>query len=217
MLIPSVRKIHNHNSCKVIGHSFSFKMGGLISWESTLERDWLLNLEANPDIRTIVSQPQKFRVYHEGDWHRYTPDFQVEWLPELNRLPTIYEVKPDEIAKDPTWVDYFKSIRQLLTRLGYHFEVVTESQIRPEPQFCNIKSLRLYASVFVSPYERQQILAEITRSQRPSIDELLAALNRHDIVLPQVYRMLWDGDLAYEQQRPLTRATRLDVFKRGIQ
>nr|WP_294863777.1 hypothetical protein [uncultured Pseudogulbenkiania sp.] len=45
MLIPSVRKIHNHNSHKVIGLSYSHKMGQQIPYESTLEVDWMLQLQ----------------------------------------------------------------------------------------------------------------------------------------------------------------------------
>jgi hypothetical protein len=129
MLIPAVRKIHNHNSHKVIGFSYSYKMNGLIVWESPLERDWLLHLEGTPTIRSIYGQPQKFDYCFEGTWHRYTPDFEVHWKAP-SKLHTIYEVKPDEIAADSVFKAEANSIGLQLATLGYEFIVVDSKIIR---------------------------------------------------------------------------------------
>ncbi|WP_203564209.1 TnsA endonuclease N-terminal domain-containing protein [Deefgea sp. CFH1-16] len=214
MLIPSVRKIHNHHSSKVISHIYSFKINSLITCESTLERDWLLHLEANPDVQRIVSQPIQFRVYHENKWRRYTPDFLVEWSPKLGELPTIYEVKPYEIASTADWDSYFKSIRELLLGLGYRFEVVTERQIRTEPTLGNLKMLRLYASEFISKQERQEISLAVGNVSACSIHHLVELLGRS--ALAGIYRMLWDGELRYERSCKLSMATNLWVPEGGV-
>lgn len=50
-----------------------------IQWESTLERDWLLHQGTNLSVRKIYSQPNTFDYCHDGRWHRYTPDFNVQF------------------------------------------------------------------------------------------------------------------------------------------
>lgn len=63
MLIPSVRKIHNHNSHKVIGFSYCRKMGQVIPYESTLEISWLLHhktTQSNPEANGTANLPWYF-------------------------------------------------------------------------------------------------------------------------------------------------------------
>lgn len=199
MLIPSVRKIHNHNSHKVIGFSFSYKMNGLIPWESTLERDWLLHLEANPSIREIYSQPDTFDYCYEGKWHRYTPDFEAIWY-DGNRLPTLYEVKPDEVTADNNFKKTANAIGLQLTTLGYEYIVVDSRLIRSGNQLANLNFLKHYVDVFVTQRDRQHIANFLSQVTACRLAWLAIRFGNKDLALAGLYRLLWEGWLDYDKR-----------------
>jgi hypothetical protein len=54
------------------------KRGGLVQFESELERKLILLLERDPTVHDYRSQPETFHFEDEaGRQRRYTPDFQV--------------------------------------------------------------------------------------------------------------------------------------------
>ncbi|KPC52280.1 TnsA endonuclease N-terminal domain-containing protein [Amantichitinum ursilacus] len=202
MLIPSVRRIHNRNSRKVIGHSYSYKMEGLLTWESTLERDWLLRLEVDSRVRAITAQPRKFDIWHDDKRRLYTPDVLVEWV-DPSRRPTLQEVKPDRVALEPGWQEYFGSIRETVDKDGWDFDVITESQIRQEPHLWNAKALRMYAGVQVSL--KQRISAQGLARNGCSISGLAA---RCPHLSPEtIYRLILDGALRFLHHERLSSGT----------
>lgn len=203
MLIPSVRKIHNHNSQKVIGLSFSHKMNGLIFWESPLERDWLLQLEANPAIREIYGQPRKFDYCLDGKWHRYTPDFEVHWKDK--RLPvTIYEVKSDEVAADTTFKSKANAIGIQLAIQGYEYIVVDSRLIRSGNQLANLNFLKHYVDVFVTQRDRQHIADFLSQATTCRLAGLAIRFGNKDLALAGLYRLLWEGWLDYDKRKKVS-------------
>lgn len=198
MLIPSVRKIHNHNSHKVIGFSYSYKMNGLIPWESTLERDWLLHLEATPSIRAIYGQPQTFDYCDDGKWHRYTPDFEVQWR-DNDRLPTLYEVKPYEVTITPDFVTTSKAIRASLAEQGYEYLVVDSKTIRDGHHLANLNHLKHYADVFVTQRDRERLSDYLIRWGTCWLIRLAVWLGGKSLGMAELYRLLWEGWLEYNK------------------
>lgn len=200
MLTPSVRKIHNHNSHKVIGFSYSHKMNGLIPWESTLERDWLLHLEANSSIKTIQGQPQKFDYCFDGKWHRYTPDFEVQWKDSISRLPTIYEVKPDEIAADSAFKAEASAVGVQLATIGYEFIVVDSKIILGGNHLKNLNCLKHYVDVFVTQRDRQLIANYLLQTEQCTLAWLAMRFGNKHLSLCGLYRLLWEGWLDYDKR-----------------
>jgi len=203
MLIPSVRKIHNHNSHKVIGLSFSYKMNGQIPWESTLERDWLLHLEANPAIREIYGQPRKFEYCLNGEWHRYTPDFEVHWK-DKSRLVTVYEVKSDEVAADTIFKSRANAIGLRLATLGYEYIVVDSKLIRSGNQLANLNFLKHYVDVFVTQRDRQHIANFLSQVTTCRLAGLAIRFGNNDLTLAGLYRLLWEGWLDYDKRKKVS-------------
>jgi hypothetical protein len=208
MLIPSVRKIHNTRSNKVIGYSYIFKMHSLIAWESTFERDYLYHLEANPDIRYIYSQPKKFSIFHEGVWHRYTPDFQTIGLNEQDSI--FYEVKPSDIAMAHDWKGYLESIRVALAMLGFEFVVVTENEIRLEPNLSNLKKLRAYAGEFVELEIKKRICDWILAHPNGCIQQLSLEAAAP---LQFIFSLMWNGTIQYDNNKKISLVTQLSLKK----
>lgn len=200
MLIPSVRKIHNHNSNKVIGLSYSYKMNGQILWESELERDWLLHLEANPAIREIYGQPRKFDYCLAGEWHRYTPDFEVHWK-DKSRLVTIYEVKPEEKASDAAFKAMANAIGLRLATLGFEYVVVDSKMINAGNHLANLNSLKFYANVFVTQRDRQRIADYLSQVTTCRLAWLVIRLGNKDLTLAGLYHLLWEGWLDYDKRK----------------
>lgn len=196
VLIPSVRKIHNVNSWKVIGRSFSPKMGVALDWESTLERDWLLCLDGDPAVRAFGVQPRAFNYLYEGGWHRYTPDVEVHWA-AADELPTIYEVKPLEVASSPSFKQKAATIGAVVKAKGYRFEVVTETEIRAEPRLSNLRFLKYYSAVDVTNSERDMVSHMLEAQGACSLQVLSHVLADTSVNLATLYRLLWDGYIRY--------------------
>lgn len=203
MLIPSVRKIHNHNSHKVIGLSYSYKMNGLIPWESTLERDWLLHLEAMPAVLEIYSQPQTIDFSHDGKWHRYTPDFEVRWR-DHDRLPTLYEVKPHSVAADLDFIATSKSIGLTLAQQGYEFVVVDSKAIRNGHLLQNLNFLKHYATAFVTQRDRERLAIYLHHHPICSLFRLAVRAGSKTLGMPELYHLLWEGWLEYDTREKVS-------------
>lgn len=205
MLIPSIRKIHNVNSSKVIGLSYSFKMAGLIPWESTLERDWLLHLESNLAIREIYGQPETFDYCFQGKWHRYTPDFKACWH-DPHRLPTLYEVKPHDVASSDVFRQQSDCIRQALAMYGYEYVVKDEYEIRRQPVLNNLNFLKHYADMFVSRQDRDRIHDAFDDGKTFCLQWLLEQFGWHKTDLAKLYHLMWRGWLVYDEHRVVSRS-----------
>lgn len=140
-----MRKISNRNSNKIIGKIPNFKTGKMVQYESQLERDYIFRLLYDSKVQSFTHQPLALQYSLDGRKRRYTPDFLV--IENNNHM--IVEVKPEE--KLPQYENKFKAIKSELYNLGYQFEVVTDRQIRVEPQLANIKFLYRYVDIDISP------------------------------------------------------------------
>lgn len=205
MLIPAIRKIHNINSSKVIGLSYSFKMAGLIPWESTLERDWLLHLESNRDIREIYGQPETFDYTFAGKWHRYTPDFKACWH-DAHRLPTLYEVKPHDVACSALFRQKCDCIRQAMAMYGYEYVVKDEYEIRRQPALNNLNFLKHYADMFVSRQDKDRIHDAFAGNKTLCLQWLLEQFGWHGPDVAKFYHLIWQGWLEYDERHVVSRS-----------
>lgn len=203
MLIPTVRRIHNINSDKVIGRNYSVKMAGYIQWESLLERDNLLWLEFRRDVIAYRSQPDTYRyINHEGRDLAYTPD--VEVVLSDHPFPICQEVKPSDVARDPTFEVAHEARRKALLARERELHLVTEEQIRREPHLSSIKFLSAYAGVeALLPCEQLVMAQTLTRlGGMTSVQALASALSNTDIRIDQLFREAFSGALWLDISRP---------------
>lgn len=210
MLLPSVRKIHNVNSTKVIGDFYSHKMGGFLRFESTLERDWLLWLEYRRDVLSYLCQPQTFSFVAHAKGRQYTPDVLVEF--NSNRRATCFEVKPADICDSPRIQRRFRYCAAAVEQHGYDFEVVTEVDIRPEPQLTNLKRLASYASEPALTESEARVLYGVMDSLgTSSIHTVLQACTESGmpLTLNAIYRELFCGGLDADITQPLNRLSHI--------
>jgi len=212
MLTPSVRKIHNKNSRKVISLVYVPQTNSHVACESQLEHRWLLQLTSNPAIAKITSQPMKVDYLLDGEWHTYTPDFLVIWKDE-KRIPIVYEVKP--YIQMRKYLEKFQAIKQELAQKGYEFIVVSEDVIDTQPLNRNIKKLKHYSSCFVDLSQRLAIY-EATPKEGIQIEELCGQFPDRNATLCAVFKLLRDGDLAFNSDEVLTLQSLVWIGQGGL-
>lgn len=206
MLSSTARKIYNTNSTKVIGLFYSRKMRQHVPFESTLERDWLLWLEFDPIVQSIISQPNTFKASGNEFVSSYTPDVAVRLLGRPRLL--CYEVKPYSVAKSQIFLQRFSSCQQLLRQAGFDLQCVTEKDIRKEPQLTNLKRLSAFArGPALSDDAWRKLQAALIESPQ-RIDVVLKSLN---LRLEEIYHTIFIGKLTTDMETSITRCSVIDL------
>src|SRR6266705_3305876 len=136
----------------------------MTAFESSLERDFFLLLDFNPDVEFFEEQPVKI-VYHDANGRRrtYTPDVLVRYRndrpPARHIKPLLCEVKyRDDLRQH--WVAYrpkFRAAGRYARQQGWRFRVVTERHIRT-PYLDNVKFLRSYQAMAINASYRTWLL-----------------------------------------------------------
>jgi len=186
--------------------------GRQLPFESALERDFLLVLDADRNVRDVHGQPVRIRYEDdEGRSRHYTPDFLVEY--DAGRRPQVlYEVKYRADLR-AQWADLrqsFLAARRHARRSRMRFSIVTERDIRgpfldnwrflrgygdldPEPRIEDHLSLTLAALGASTP----AVLLEAAYSDREARIRAIAPL----------WRLLAIGRVHCEMHAPLTMAS----------
>ena len=160
------------------GYKHSEKSTKKISYESSLEADFIDVLEWDSRIKFYEEQPVTIQYLNENkQLRKYTPDFLVEFHDKPNsdlpiNVPIIYEVKySDElIRKMAEFEPKFNAAKAYCKSEGFEFKVITEIEIRNE-YLENIK--------FLKRFKRGQI-------HLPMKDYLKTQLSKFEITTPEI-------------------------------
>jgi hypothetical protein len=150
----------------------------MTAFESSLERDFLLLLDFDPDVEFFEEQPVKI-VYHDASRRRrtYTPDVLVRYRtdppPARHTKPLLCEVKyRDDLRQH--WTDYrpkFRAAGRYAQQRGWRFRLVTERHVRT-PYLDNVKSLLLDSGVVALTMSYDPIFVIISSSKPLSFNDL---------------------------------------------
>jgi len=146
----SVRKMRNTYSSSVSGIKYSAKNDRSLSFESTLERDFIYLLEFDDNVEFFEVQPITIDYTdYEGKLRRYTPDFFVRYdihtEPAKWFEPMLFEIKYRNDLKE-NWKDYkckFQAALRFASNKGWRFKILTEKEIRTD-YLINAKFLLKY-------------------------------------------------------------------------
>ncbi len=128
-----------------------------IAFESTLERDFLIRLEADRSVIEVISQPVTIRYRANGSEHPYTPDYLVHYrqhgvLPRYGRhLPSeLVEVKPREklVRNLKKWKPKFRAATRYCLENGFVFRLMHEGRVRDQA-WENMRFLARYRKIAV--------------------------------------------------------------------
>lgn len=201
-----VRKLKN--SRRALTGKVNLEAGGVAGFESSLERDLLIVLDANPQVLRVQEQPFTLTHVHGGRVRRYTPDVLAEF--DRDEIPTVvYEVKPLEVLKED-WQELrprFKAAVAYCRRRDWQFKIVTERHIRT-PYLQNAKFLRRYRAMDTL-YVRQAQLRYTASALGPTTPEALLAAaywpeEERALAIPALWQMVARGDFDIDLNKPLS-------------
>lgn len=135
----TARKVVTRSGRGVRGFSPSRKMGTMIPWESTLERDAFLLFEMSSAVIRYYAQPEKIQFELNGQVHHYFPDAKLE----LSDETIVYvEIKPRARLNKPEIKQRMEAIRKYYeNQPNTKFLILDEHHIRAEPRLTNLKLL----------------------------------------------------------------------------
>lgn len=114
------------------GKFASKKTGKLHFFESSLERDFILLLEADPVVLDYIEQPLSIQYSPTDKRFKYTPDFLVTFDHPLLKRNILYEIKylSELNKKEDDFFSKFSAAKEYANEKGWDFEVLTENEIR---------------------------------------------------------------------------------------
>lgn len=166
----AVRKVSNRGG-NIIGFYPSLKMGRMVAFESTIERDLVYLLDYERQVEEFCEQPCKIEYLHDGKKRTYTPDYSVRFI---GGHEVIVECKPAELTGKEENRRKFEAGRNWAANEGVSYEVVTDEMLRQGCRLQNIKFLSQFARHELPVAVKQQIFKLLQSSPRPlSIQEIL--------------------------------------------
>ena len=203
-----VRKIGN--SRRALTGRVRAGEGGVLNFESSLERDWLMVLDFSTDVIAVREQPFTITYEWEGGTRKYTPDMLAEHVTKSG-VPAvvIYEVKyHDELrTKWDELKPRFKALMTYCRSRGWRFKIVTERQIRT-PFLQNAKFLRRYRAIDSNVSVRLQLLYTFKALGETTPEALLTAAYWDEDTrlraIPQLWKLVAERKVLTDLADPLT-------------
>lgn len=186
-------------------------------FESSLERDWLEQLDFLPDVSALQVQPFTVEYELDGQKRRYTPDIAAVWGHDTNARTVVYEVKPsDELrAGWPGYRPRFIAATRYCRARGWRFKVVNERHIRT-PKLENFRFLRRYLRLQPDPGVRLHLLTTLRTIGRTTVRGLLTgaywSADNQAVALPYLWKLIADFEVQVSLEEPLTMATPIEAI-----
>lgn len=212
-----VRKIPK-NYRNVTGRAPHEKAMGSASFESLLERDFLLLLEFSNEVKRFEVQPVTIRWQDDtGARRTYTPDVLVHYHASTGLKTTLFEVKyRKDLNRD--WVDLrekFKAAIRYAKEHGWRFKLVSEIEIRT-PYLENIRFLSPFVknppAAFPEVEQYMDLLSrEIRRSGESTPQNLIRDVFNSEWqqakLLPVLWYLVGSGQIGADLTRPINMKT----------
>jgi hypothetical protein len=189
--------------------------GDGVAFESSLERDWLICLDFNPEVQLLLEQPFSLSYGHEGGTKRYTPDVLAQYREVDGLVPVIvYEVKPlSELRQEwPKYRRRFSAAVSFCRERDWRFKVVTEKHIRT-PFLQNAKFLRKYRTNGEQQLYKEQLLYSLKALGRTTPQALLAFSylqeEKRMAALTELWRLVAMREIEADLTVPLTMSSEI--------
>ncbi|MEO9871155.1 TnsA endonuclease N-terminal domain-containing protein [Ekhidna sp.] len=191
--VRTLKKNHTSLTGKV-----SNSDGDLNSFESSLERDFILLTNFDSNVEKFVEQPTKIEYHDEfGRLRHYTPDFLVFYrnkaLDQPYYKPTLVEIKYSERLKKDRDIlkPKFDAANIHCRKKGWEFKVVTEKDIRTDFLY-NVKFLSGYLnSSEVKNEDINLLIDSISEMEIATPLKLIDSLSSEDKVKATLLYTIW--------------------------
>lgn len=160
-----------------------------ISFESWVERDYLIAADFDPDITGISVQPFTFRFLSAaGKQRQHTPDV---FLRTRSGDGVVVDVRPDRLV-DHKAREAFDATSELCSRAGWTYRRAGD---QPAIRAANLRWLAGYRN----PRNRRQdvvtdLISLLTATPK-TIGEAAVASGEPILVLPTLYHLLWTHEI----------------------
>lgn len=192
-----VRKIPK-NYLFVTGGYSSQKNKVMDSFESLLEKDYLMLLDFDGEVESFEVQPVRIPVI--GIRTGYVPDVLVKYRPDPEtgeiRNQLLVEVKhTDDLKRNHAkYAKKFAAAHAYAEERDWQFAVVDQTQIRI-PRLANLKFLREYRNIEPNEQDVKTVLKQVGKlSKLASVNSLLTAICKQDYDrlhwLPVIWHMV---------------------------
>jgi TnsA endonuclease-like protein len=184
------------------------------AFESTLERDFMLLVEFDPDVLSYEEQPVRIDYLSaDGQARHYTPDI----LATYRQIPNSTTLKPPLLAEIKYRRDLFEQWRGLKPKFraarryakerGWSFKIITEVEIRT-PYLKNVKFLRQYQRRPINLDGAGLLLQKASELGSTDPESLLASMcqDAHDRahLLPTLWSLVAQRKIGADLNQPLT-------------
>lgn len=191
------RKVVTYRSGHFTGFVPSRKNKDMVQYESILERDYIMLLEADGDVARYTEQPAAIEWSDGVDFHTTTFDFCVtlssgkRYLVEVKPLAKVVKYGLDEL---------YGYARAAAKDQGYDdLELWTDRELKAEPRLLNAVLVASATTTFESADVQLALLTairEIRRiTSRVTVRELRAASKLGDAAYWAIVRMVARGQL----------------------
>lgn len=177
--------------------------GSSIPYESTLERDLIIVHAFREDVEDIVAQPITIPFVKNGVTYKYTPDFFIKFVENVDRPSMIIEVKPHDLwqANWREWSDKWKTMRRYCKNNGYTFRIYDESRIR-NIALANINLLMKFRNSAIEKEDQEAVLEQVQLMGTTTIDYLLTRFYAGSLLrnhgLRVIYHLLATKQLKFD-------------------
>lgn len=200
---------------------YAFRGQVAVSFESTLERDFLMRCEFQLSVLDVIAQPVEIPFKADsGREYAYTPDFLVYYrLGSRSHIdypkPMLVEVKPEEEWRQNwrEWLPKWKAARRYAVDQGWKFRIFDESRIR-DMVLSNIRYLERYSRMAFDPADSGQVVNTVSLMGGCNVDYLLS---RHfagiyrERGLAHLWHLVATRQLDCDMSAPLSLSTELWV------
>ncbi len=186
-----------------------------VDFESPVERDFLLLLDLDRDVKAVEGQPVSIPWRDErGREFPYRPDFLVTFLPGRDQLPIhqplkakpwLVEVKPHQELKE-NWRKYHRRFRAAVAyarERDWKFRIWTDRRIRT-PRLENARQLLRFMTL---PYEKARCEALLRALENCGTEmtarELIAAVCQDPINQAMLWSLVAWRNIGADLSRPL--------------
>lgn len=200
------RRVITRGPIRVVGIFPSTKSGHTLHWESQLERDRMYGHEIDPHVRSFREQPETYDVKVGDKWCRYTPDLEVIFH---SGAIIIEEIKPAErVAKE---ISLYRAFAHQLESQGICFRVVTDTEIRRQPYFSNVRHLLPFRHFDAWTDLAPIVLAAFKDADILTLGTLKANLAAARAPVHSIWTLLAGGQICTDLEKPLQDASLLQL------
>src|SRR5262245_32854249 len=184
------------------------------AFESTLERDFMLLAEFDPDVLSYEEQPVRIDYLSvDGQTRHYTPDILVTYrqtsTSTMLKPPLLVEIKyrRDLFERWQELKPKFRAARRYAKGQGWIFKINTEVEIRT-PYLKNVKFLRQFQRHPINLADADLLLRKVSDLESTDPESLLSALcpeaRDRAQLLPTLWRLVARRTIGADLNQPLT-------------